>query len=225
MASMARRSQRGSARTPAAEPAEPARPPLDDQAHLGRPPRSAFDPRLLRHGDRRAGSASGSTGASQPSSSSRARRRRIGSTGCRASRARRRGAHCARRAPRPSAGADRRSARPHARLPPARDPSEPPARLPCRANAGRAPELDARHRPRRPTPALASVERGMERWFFSARRHVPRGCSRRCGGIVPASCSRTCSPRARCRSSPRRVACGYRWLRTWPAGTTRSGRA
>ena len=32
--------------------AEPARPPLDDEAHLGRPPRSALDPRLLRHGDR-----------------------------------------------------------------------------------------------------------------------------------------------------------------------------
>ena len=138
----------------------------------------------------------------------------------------RRGAHGARWAPRPSAGADRRALDRTARLPPARDPSELPARLPCRANAGRAPELDARHRPRRPTATLAGCRPRHGAVVLQRATACPvGGFSRPCGGIVPASCSRTCSPRARCRSSRLRVACGYRWLRTWPAGTTRSARA
>ena len=36
-----------------AAPRAPLRPPLHDKARLARPPRSALDPRLLRHGDRR----------------------------------------------------------------------------------------------------------------------------------------------------------------------------
>ena len=90
----------------------------------------------------------------------------------------RRGAHCARWAPRPSAGADRRSARPHARVPPARDPSELPARLPCRANAGRAPELDARHRPRRPTATLASCRARHGAVVLQRAAACPVGASR-----------------------------------------------
>ena len=75
--------------------------------------------------------------------------------------------------------ARRRVARPAARLPPARDPPEPPPRLPFRADAAGPPELDAGHRvataalPHRP-----AVDRAMERWFFSPRRHVPRAAAR-----------------------------------------------
>ena len=135
-------------------------------------------------------------------------------------------AHGSPRASRPRAGADRRLARPSARLPPARDPPELPPRLPCRADAAGAPELDARHRPRRPAPALAGARAGDGALVLRARGGTSRGgCSRRCGGTAQASCSRTCSPRARCRSSPRRVACGCRWSRTSRAGTTRSERA
>ena len=63
-----------------------------------------------------------------------------------------------------------------------------------------------------PLPHWRAVERAMERWFFSPRRHVPSPpARRRCGATAPASCSRTSSPRARCRSSPRRGGCGCRW--------------
>ncbi len=76
-----------------------------------------------------------------------------------------------------------------------------------------------------PLPHWPAIDRA---WSdgSSARDGTSRaGFSRRCGASAPASCSRTCSPRARCRSSRRRVGCGCRWSRTSPAGTTRSGRA
>ena len=56
---------------------------------------------------------------------------------------------------RPCPRARRRHARPAARLPPARDPPEPPARLPRRADAAGPSELDARHESRQPPPASA----------------------------------------------------------------------
>ena len=134
--------------------------PLDErQARLDRPPRSALDPRLRRHGDRRAGSTTRLDGelavvflVSREAAAEWVEPR------CRTSRC------CTARSSRlplgradRALGADRRLARPPARLPPARDPPEPPARLPCRADAAGAPELDARHRPRRPAPALAGA--------------------------------------------------------------------
>ena len=64
------------------------------------------------------------------------------------------------RARRPRLRPDRRLARPPARLPPARDPPQLPPRLPCRADAARTPELDARHRSRRPAPALVVARAG-----------------------------------------------------------------
>ena len=57
---------------------------------------------------------------------------------------------------------------------PARDPAQPPARLPPRADEAGAPEL-ASSTPRATgrCPASEPLERAMRGWFFSTRRHVP----------------------------------------------------
>ena len=135
-------------------------------------------------------------------------------------------AHRGGRAPRSYPRARGRLARPPARLPPAGDPAELPARLPRGADAGRGIRtwmLDPTATGRFRTVGRASGT--MERWFFSARRHVPRRLLETMRRECSVSCSRTCSPRAPSVPRRRRGGWGSRWSRTSRAGTTRSARA
>src|SRR6185503_5075981 len=126
-----------------------------DQARLGRPPRPALDPRLLRYRNR--DRAPRAPGRAPRGRLPRAARRGGGMArpGARPGGAPRRRSHHRGRPSRPCPRARRRHARPAARLPPARDPPERPARLPHRADAAGASELDARHESRQPPPASA----------------------------------------------------------------------
>ena len=71
---------------------------------------------------------------------------------------------------------------------PARDPAQPTSWIPRGADARWPSELDARLRPRRAAAALARLERAMQRWHFSAHRHVPRRLvetmERECSALV-----------------------------------------
>ena len=198
---------------------------LDDEAHLGRPPRSALDPRLLRHGDRQRlrERLDGHLAAVFLVSS---KRRRNGSTGCRGSRCGGRRAHgCDGLPDRVLARVDARSTVGSATTRSRSASTTGTASMRARMQAGHPNWMLDTDRDG-PLPHWRSVDRAMERWFFGARRHVPRAAARddAAGVLRPRALERR-SPRARCPSSRRRVAWGSRWWRTSPAGTTRSGRA
>ena len=195
--STAPRSRRGSPRPRSRRRSRLVRRSMTE-ARLGRPPRSALDPHLLRHGDRRR-ALRAPRRAPRGRLPRAARRGGRWLAGCPASTCSTGRSHAARRPSRPCPRARRRDARPAARLPPAGDPSQPPARVPCRADAAGASELDARHEPRQPAPAPAA--RSSVRWSAgssarggtfptaargdAARLLGPRALERAAHGAVP----------------------------------------
>ena len=109
---------------------------------------------------------------------------------------------------------------------PARDPPQPPPRLPHRADAAGASELDARHRPRQAAPALADGRPGDGALVLQPAPARPAAAAR---GDAPG----VLRPRALERAARERGAVPHRGAapaaprrsRTSRAGTTRSGRA
>ena len=174
---------------PVAAPREPARPPLDDQSAPGSS--SPICSRSASSSTRgsRPGSTSASAGGSRPSSSCRATRRRNGSTGCPAS-------TCSTGTS--STAGDGLPDRALARVDATLDRQLGYHPLAIRLNHRHGFHAE-RMQPGHPNwmldtnrdsrlPHRPRVERAMERWFFSPRRHVPRrlleAMRRDCSGLV-----------------------------------------